>query len=122
MFFSFSNSSLLVVLGCFFLSGKTKPDSDLKLVALEQPLDEIDSCDEAQDEGPDDTELVYVKTNSRMMPDLTRIRLDEYVVTFQVTCVIAGIYYVGICNYGYIAQRLLPNVSVTNTGSDGSTL
>ena len=33
-----------------------------------------------------------------------------------------GIYFVGMCNYGYIAERLLPDVSVLDTGSDGSTL
>ena len=36
--------------------------------------------------------------------------------------VISRIHYLGMCNNGYITNRLLPDVSVPNTGSGGKTL
>ena len=39
------------------------------------------------------------------------------------TCIAqSGIYYLGMCNYGYIVHRLLADVAVLHTGSGGSTL
>ena len=51
------------------------------------------------------------------------LHCHNWSICYSITLTISkllGIYYLGICNYGYIAQRLLPGASVSTTGSGGN--